>query len=183
MPAFSFELFKKDVTKNADSTEILIENNSKKTSVKTAAEKLKFWGKDNKDDAEVEMTPKKVFPREVLAPSVQFSLDDYKDYFLKPSDYEVNLQSRNKYLITCKEDIIGINWGDSDGVKIYDLKDEISGETNMKKAVMKLKFETYTYVRLYKSTKEVANIILSVNPVFENEEKIIGSCKITGYEG
>lgn len=122
------------------------------------------------------------FAKEVLAPAIQFNLEDYKDYFKKSTDYKVNLKSRYDYKITCDSDIIGITWGDTENIKVFDLKDENGDIIDMKSTVLKVKYETYTYVRLYKSTREIVNIILSVNPIFDNEiNKSLGLCTIQPY--
>lgn len=122
------------------------------------------------------------FAKEVLAPAIQFNLEDYKDYFKKTTDYKVNLKSRYDYKITCDSDIIGITWGDTENIKVFDLKDENGDIIDMKSTVLKVKYETYTYVRLYKSTREIVNIILSVNPIFDNEiNKSLGLCTIQPY--
>lgn len=122
------------------------------------------------------------FAKEVLAPAIQFNLEDYKDYFKKTTDYKVNLKSRYDYKITCDADIIGISWGDTENIKVFDLKDENGDIIDMKSTVLKVKYETYTYVRLYKSTREIVNIILSVNPIFDNEiNKSLGLCTIQPY--
>lgn len=122
------------------------------------------------------------FAKEVLAPAIQFNLEDYKDYFKKTTDYKVNLKSRYDYKITCDADIIGISWGDTDNIKVFDMKDENGDIIDMKSTVLKVKYETYTYVRLYKSTREIVNIILSVNPIFDNEiNKSLGLCTIQPY--
>lgn len=122
------------------------------------------------------------FAKEVLAPAIQFNLEDYKDYFKKTTDYKVNLKSRYDYKITCDSDIIGITWGDTENIKVFDLKDENGDIIDMKSTVLKVKYETYTYIRLYKSTREIVNIILSVNPIFDNEiNKSLGLCTIQPY--
>ncbi len=122
------------------------------------------------------------FAKEVLAPAIQFNLEDYKDYFKKTADYKVNLKSRYDYKITCDSDIIGITWGDTENIKVFDLKDENGDIIDMKSTVLKVKYETYTYVRLYKSTREIVNIILSVNPIFDNKiNKSLGLCTIQPY--
>ena len=123
----------------------------------------------------------KILPEHVMAPAVQFNLKDYKDYFKKSSDLKLNLQSKNEYVLTCESDILGINWGDVENIKIYDYKNE-NNENDMKKAIIKTKYETYSYIRLYKATGEILNLLVSVNPAFEVENKIsLGLCEVEQY--
>ena len=122
------------------------------------------------------------FAKEVLAPAIQFNLEDYKDYFKKTTDYKVNLKSRYDYKITCDADIIGISWGDTDNIKVFDMKDENGDIIDMKSTVLKVKYETYTYIRLYKSTREIVNILVNVNPIYDNNiNKSLGLCTIQPY--
>ncbi len=121
---------------------------------------------------------------EVLAPALQFDINDYKDYFKKSTDYKVNLKSRYDYKITCDSDIIGVEWGDSENIKMFDIKDESGDIIDMKSVILKIKYETYTYIRLYKYSKEIVNLIVSVNPLFESEiNQSLGLCEITPYNG
>ena len=123
-----------------------------------------------------------VFAREVLAPAIQFDVENYKDYFKSSTDYKVNLKSRYDYKITCDADIIGISWGDTDNIKIFDMKDENGDIIDMKSTVLKVKYETYTYIRLYKSTREIVNILVNVNPIYDNNiNKSLGLCTIQPY--
>ncbi len=120
-----------------------------------------------------------VFAREVLAPAIQFDLENYKDYFKKSTDYKVNLKSRYDYKITCDADIIGISWGDTENIKVFDMKDENGDIIDMKSTILKVKYETYTYIRLYKSTREIVNILVNVNPIYDNNiNKSLGLCTI-----
>ena len=119
---------------------------------------------------------------EVLAPAIQFDLENYKDYFKKSTDYKVNLKSRYDYKITCDADIIGISWGDTENIKVFDMKDENGDIIDMKSTILKVKYETYTYIRLYKSTREIVNILVNVNPIYDNNiNKSLGLCTIQPY--
>ena len=123
------------------------------------------------------------FSREVLSPAVQFNINEYKDYFKKTTDYKIDLKSRCNYSITCDADIIGVVWGDTDNIKMFDIKNEAGGIIDMRSVILKIKYETYTFIRLYKSTKEIVNILVSANPLFDNKiDKSLGLCKIEPYE-
>ena len=123
-----------------------------------------------------------VFAREVLAPAIQFDLENYKDYFKKSTDYKVNLKSRYDYKITCDADIIVISWGDTENIKVFDMKDENGDIIDMKSTILKVKYETYTYIRLYKSTREIVNILVNINPIYDNNiNKSLGLCTIQPY--
>jgi len=129
-------------------------------------------------------SPLAAFSREVLAPAVQFNLNDYKDYFKKSTDYKINLKSRYDYKITCNSDIIGIVWGDTDNIKMFDKKNEAGEIIDMKSTILKVKYETYTYIRLYKANREITNLIVSVNPIFNSEiNKSLGTCALSPYSG
>lgn len=120
--------------------------------------------------------------REVLAPALQFDIKAYKNYFKKSTDYKVNLKTMNDYKITCDADIIGVVWGDVENLKMFDIKNEFREAIDMKSFILKVKYETYSYIRLYKSTREIVNIILSANPLFDiYQEESLGLCKITPY--
>ena len=122
--------------------------------------------------------------KEVLAPAVQFDIENYKNYFQKTTDYKVNIKSRSDYIITCDSDIIGVIWGDTENIKMYDIKNDFGEIADMKSVIMKTKYETYTYVRLYKYSKEIVNLILSVNPVYPADGEIsLGLCKLLPYRG
>lgn len=122
------------------------------------------------------------YSKEVLAPAIQFNINDYKEYFRKTTDYKVNLKSRSDYKITCDADIIGISWGDKDNIKVFDLKNEYDEIIDMKSTVIKLKYETYSYIRLYKSSREIVNIILGVNPMFDDDKNVgLGLCELKPY--
>lgn len=127
---------------------------------------------------------KKILPESVMAPAVQFNSEDYKDYFKKTTDFKVNLKTFSDYKITCDKEIIGINWGDIENIKIYDEKNENNEVLDMKSTVLKTRYETYTYVRLYKATGEIVNIVLGTNSNFEENQKInLGLCQIEPYRG
>ncbi len=124
------------------------------------------------------------FASEVLAPAIQFNIEDYKNYFRKSTDYKIYLKSRSDYKITCDSDIIGIVWGDKDNIKPYDRKNEAGEIIDMKSTILKLKYATNSYIRLYKSSREVVNIIINVNPLFDAEQTTsLGLCKLTPYRG
>ena len=126
----------------------------------------------------------KAFSSEVLAPAVQFDTENYKNYFSKTTDYKVNVKSRSDYIITCDSDIIGVIWGDTENIKMYDIENDFGEIADMKSVIMKTKYETYTYVRLYKYSKEIVNLILSVNPVYPADGEIsLGLCKLLPYRG
>lgn len=119
---------------------------------------------------------------EVLAPALQFDIKKYRNYFKKSTDYKANLKTRSTYKITCDADIIGVTYGDTENVNMFDIKNEYSENIDMKSVVLKIKFETYTYIRLYKSTREIVNIVLNANPLFsEDENTPLGLCKIVPY--
>ncbi len=119
----------------------------------------------------------------ILVPAIQLNLNDYKNYFKKSIDYKVNLRSLSDYKITCNADIVGVKWGDIDNIGMFDIKNEYD-VLNMKSLIMKLKYETYTYVRLYQSSGEITNIILSVSPMFRGDMNInLGLCEIVPYRG
>lgn len=123
-----------------------------------------------------------VFAREVLAPAAQFDPVPYKNYFKKSLDYKVNLKSLSDYKITCNADIIGIVWGDKENIQIYDEKNEQNEIIDMKSTVIKTKYQTYSYIRLYKISKEIVNLAVNINPTFEDKENIyLGTCKLTPY--
>lgn len=120
--------------------------------------------------------------KEVLAPAVQFDLNDYKNYFLKTTDYHLYLKSRSDYKITCDSDIIGVVWGDVDNIKMFDIKDDFGEIADMKSVIVKIKYETYSYIRLYKQSKEIVNLIVNVNPMFDNSKNItLGLCELEPY--
>ena len=122
--------------------------------------------------------------KEVLAPAVQFDIENYKNYFQKTTDYKVNIKSRSDYIITCDSDIIGVIWGDLENIKMYDIKNELNEISDMKSVILKTKHETYTYIRLYKTSKEIVNLVLSVNPVYPNDNEIrLGLCRLLPYRG
>lgn len=122
------------------------------------------------------------FQKEVLSPAIQFDLMKYKDYFKKSTDYKADLKSLSDYRITCDSDIIGAVWGDKENIKVFDEKNEAGEIINMKTIVFKIKYETYSYIRLYKSSREVVNILLRVNPLFESDSNItLGLCKLEPY--
>ncbi len=124
----------------------------------------------------------KEFPKDVLAPAIQFNFDDYKDCFKKSTDYKVYLHSKMKYLITCDDEIIGVRWGDLDNVVLYDKKDNMDN-TDMKKVFLKLKQKTNTYISLYKQSGEIVNIITIANSMFDdNKTYNLGLCRIDPYE-
>lgn len=123
---------------------------------------------------------KKVLPNDVLAPAVQFNLEDYKDYFKKSTDYKLEVSSRANYKITCDNEIIGVEWGDYDNVKMLDYKNK--NKNDLKSVIMKLKYETYTYIRLYQSTGEILNVMLNVNAGFEKDKTTnLGLCKVEPF--
>lgn len=124
-----------------------------------------------------------VFASEVLAPAVQFNIDDYKNYFKKTTDYKLYLKSRSDYKITCDTDIIGITWGDKDNIKVYDKKNESGEVIDMKSTILKLKYGTNSYLRLYKNSGEIVNIVINVHPLFQGEQTVsMGLCKLTSYK-
>ncbi len=124
------------------------------------------------------------YPREVLAPAAQFDLEKYKNYFLKTTDFKINLKSLSDYKITCTSDIIGIVWGDKENIKIYDEKNALGEIKDMRSTVIKTKYETYSYIRLYKSSREIVNLIVGVSPMFEeNQNIVLGLCKLAPYKG
>lgn len=123
------------------------------------------------------------YAREVLAPAAQFDLEKYKNYFVKSTDFKINLKSLSDYKITCTADIIGIVWGDKENIKIYDEKNEAGEIIDMKSTVIKTRYETYSYIRLYKSSREIVNLIVGVSPMFEeNPNIVLGLCKLTPYK-
>lgn len=124
----------------------------------------------------------KKLPNDVMAPALQFNNEDYKNYFKKSTDYKIYLKSYSDYKITCDKEIIGINFGDKTNIKINDKKNKNGELKDMKSTIIELKKETYTYLRLYKVTGEVVNIVLNVNPAFEEKQNInLGLCKIEAY--
>lgn len=121
--------------------------------------------------------------RDVLAPASQFDLEKYKNYFVKSTDYKINLKSLSDYKITCTSDIIGIVWGDKENIKIYDEKNDAGEIIDMKSTVIKTKYQTYSYIRLYKMSREIVNLIVGVSPMFEeNQNIVLGLCKLTPYK-
>ena len=125
----------------------------------------------------------KVLPDDVLAPAIQFNLKDYTNYFKKQTRYKLQLKSRYDYKITCNEPIIGVNWGDIDNIKMYDKKNKNNEIIDMKTVYMKARNESYTYVRLYKESGEIMNLVLSVSPVFDVKDKItLGLCEVIPEE-
>ena len=127
--------------------------------------------------------PEKVLPDDVMAPAIQFNLADYTNYFKKQTKYKLQLKSRYDYKITCNEPVIGVNWGDIDNIKMYDKKNKNNEIIDMKSVYLKARNETYTYVRLYKESGEIMNLILSVSPVFDVKDKItLGLCEVIPEE-
>lgn len=123
-----------------------------------------------------------VYAKEVLAPALQFDIKKYKKYFKKSTDYKANLKTRSDYIITCDADIIGVTFGDVENIKMFDIKNEYNENIDMKSVVLKTKYEAYSYIRLYKSTREIVNITLNTNPLFSSEEETsLGLCKIKPY--
>ncbi len=123
------------------------------------------------------------FSNEVLAPALQFSLDEYKEYFKSPNDFKLNLKTLTDYKISCEDEISGVEWGDTENIKMSEIRNEYTNELDMNNLVIKLKYQTYSYIRLYMSTWEVINIILTINPVFEPKLETIGTCTIAPYRG
>lgn len=120
---------------------------------------------------------------DTVAPSLQLDLNQYKDYFKSSTDYQVNLKSRSDYRVSCNSSILGAVTGDVDNVILMSDYDE-NLEWNMESFIVKLKYETYTYLRIYKASKEIVNVVLNVNPMFENDKTIdLGLCKIEPYRG
>lgn len=62
------------------------------------------------------------------------------------------------------------------------MKDENGDIIDMKSTILKVKYETYTYIRLYKSTREIVNILVNINPIYDNNiNKSLGLCTIQPY--
>lgn len=122
--------------------------------------------------------------KECLAPALQLNLPEYKEYFIKPSDFIVKLKTFSDYKISCESDILGINYGDTDNLRFIDNKNDIGEIEDMKSVILKTRYETYTYIRLFKSTKEIVNLMLLVNPLYpDNQNLSLGLCKISPYRG
>ena len=113
----------------------------------------------------------KTYP-EVSAPAVQFELQDYK----------VKLKSRSDYIVTCESEVIGLKWGDVENIALFDSKDPITDKNDLKSFIIKTKFQTYSYIRIYKYNGEIVNVIVSVNPIFsENTKENLGLCELLPY--
>lgn len=125
-----------------------------------------------------------VFAAGILAPAAQLDISKYKDYFKKKSDYKVNLKSLSDYKITCSSDIAGIVWGDTENIKIFDEKNNRGEIIDMKSTVIKTKYRTNSYIRLYKVSEEIVNIVVNVSPMNSVDySAVLGLCKLEPYGG
>ena len=115
----------------------------------------------------------------LTAPAMELELNDYKNYFSDSTDFTLNLKTKSKYKITCQSEIIGVIYGDKENIKMYDVIDEETETNDLFSVYLKIKYETYSYIRLYKYNGEITNIILNANPIFsENETIELGVCKL-----
>lgn len=125
----------------------------------------------------------KPLPKDVMAPALQFDVKDYKRYFKNQTVYKVELKTKSQYKITCTDDIIGVNWSDTDNVRMFDEKDINGNIIDIKTVYVKTKNQTITYARLFKDTGEIMNLQIKVSPVFDNKAKVnLGLCDIYPYE-
>lgn len=122
---------------------------------------------------------------EVVAPALQYLRADYPAAFVQKSDFSVKLKPHSRYKLRCSSDITSVNFGDKENLRFYTTEDEDSERPlwelmSPRDVTIKTRYETYSYIEIFKAEGMPATIMVSVNKRNTVPENIsIGECTIT----